>query len=219
MLDEVARKSLDQNGYVLVPNVQPSDLALTCESLGRVTVDKRSPQPYRRISPQQIELARENTLSSRYGIGSFPFHTDAAHWRQPPRYLVLFCTEPGSGGRETHLIDTRTWEIDDELRLSMRSEIWRMGHREQWLGTLAVENEGEFSVRYDTGCMSPTGPKAERLKIQIESLIDRSSRIRIPWKKNSLLVIRNSRLLHARAAAIAVDTDRILIRALIGGVQ
>lgn len=219
MLNEVARKTLDQNGYVLVPNVQPIDLSSMCESLGSITVDRRNPQPFRHISPQQKESARKNTLSSRYGVGSFPFHTDAAHWRQPPNYLVLFCSEPGSGGRETHLIDTRMWELDDELRLSMRSSIWRIGHREQWLGTLAAENDGELSVRYDTDCMSPAGPKAERLKIYIQSLIDCSVPIRIFWKENSLLVIKNSRMLHARAAALAVDSNRILIRVLIGGAQ
>jgi L-asparagine oxygenase len=29
--------------------------------------------------------------SGIYGLGCFPFHTDLAHWRVPPHYLLLRC--------------------------------------------------------------------------------------------------------------------------------
>src|SRR5262245_32192863 len=32
-----------------------------------------------------------NTYSGIYGLDRFPFHTDLAHWRMPPRYLLLRC--------------------------------------------------------------------------------------------------------------------------------
>jgi L-asparagine oxygenase len=35
--------------------------------------------------------APPNTYSGIYGIDRFPFHTDLAHWRLPPRYLLLRC--------------------------------------------------------------------------------------------------------------------------------
>lgn len=219
MLDKAACEHLRESGYTFLSDIEFSELPSICAVLGTVTMDRRSPAPYRRISPQKIESAKENTLSSRYGTGAFPFHTDAAHWRHPPTHLMLFCEKPGSANRQTHLIDTRAWKIDDELRASMRSAIWRAGHKEPWLCTVAEENGGELAVRYDTSCMSPAGPKAERLRLQIESCIADSTKIQISWEKNSLLIINNSRLLHARAMASSSDNDRILIRTLIGGMQ
>lgn len=35
--------------------------------------------------------ATPNTYSGIYGLDSFPFHTDLAHWRLPPRYILLRC--------------------------------------------------------------------------------------------------------------------------------
>ena len=33
--------------------------------------------------------ATPNTYSGIYGLDRFPFHTDLAHWRVPPRYPML----------------------------------------------------------------------------------------------------------------------------------
>jgi alpha-ketoglutarate-dependent taurine dioxygenase len=51
----------------------------------------------------------------------------------------------------------------------------------------------------------------------LERFLCESPKVTIEWKENDLLVLDNSRMLHARAAAEAEDTDRILERVLIGG--
>jgi L-asparagine oxygenase len=48
--------------------------------------------------------AAPNTYSGIYGLQHFPFHTDLAHWSQPPRYFLLRCAQ-GYADVPTLLLD------------------------------------------------------------------------------------------------------------------
>src|SRR5438876_672320 len=82
-----------------------SDVQRIASSLGPVTWDPRHPEPVRFIHPQERLDATPNSLSSRHGTGMFPFHTDAAHWRHPPDYLLLYCCNPGGANRVSLLLE------------------------------------------------------------------------------------------------------------------
>jgi L-asparagine oxygenase len=43
------------------------------------------------LTPTDAADATPNTYSGIYGLDVFPFHTDLAHRRDPPRYLMLRC--------------------------------------------------------------------------------------------------------------------------------
>jgi L-asparagine oxygenase len=92
---------LKRDGYSFVRGVRETDAIHIVQQLGPLRVDPRSPEPVRDIRPQPVQLAKENTLSSRYGTEAFPFHTDTAHWDRPARYLALYCVDPGEGKRPT----------------------------------------------------------------------------------------------------------------------
>jgi hypothetical protein len=211
--------TLRDQGYVLISGVGLDNAVSMARGLGMITMDRRSPELVRRISPQPIESAKPNTLSSRYGSGRFPFHTDAAHWEHPPDFVCLYCECPGSGGRPTELIDTHAWKIKPQLRLSLLSDIWKTGFRNPWLCTVGSVKNGDMRIRYDVGCMEPRGTSAARTQIEIERIICASTRIMVTWSPKSLLVINNSRMLHARGNSTRSDADRVLLRILVGGQQ
>ncbi len=213
------RSDLARNGFTVVRGVELSDVIKLANSVGNVTMDKRSPQPYRRISPQRVAAAKGNTLSSRYGLGSFPFHTDVAHWTKPATHVLLYCEAVGSGHRPTELIDTQSWKLSNGLRHSLTCDLWKAGHLSPKLRTVGTELNGTLAMRYDPGCMRPANSKSERLKDQLDELIAASKRITITWARWSLVIIDNARMLHARGAASAADVDRVLIRILVGGNQ
>jgi alpha-ketoglutarate-dependent taurine dioxygenase len=219
MLERTEVDSVKRSGYVIVRNSSREELAEICAAFGTITTDRRSADPFRRISPQEIELAKINTLSSRYGSGAFPFHTDAAHWREPPSYLALFCEHPGSARRATFLIDTADWPVDEKLAHEMRSQLWKAGHKNPFLCTVSIGTGEHPSIRYDMACMRIASQSTDLLRRKLEELIAASKRIEVRWETNSLLVLDNSRMLHARAAAATPDGDRVLVRALIGGQQ
>lgn len=213
-LDEIG---LRRDGYFFGAGFSEEDLKAVISRLGHVRVDDRSPDPVREISPQSIDLAKTNTLSSRYGAGQFPFHTDAAHWEKPARYLVLYCVNPGGGARPTLLQDSNKWHFSDaEIDLACRA-IWRTGHIRTRLCMFAEFRGGELAIRYDRDCMRPMTNEARELDRLIEQKLSHSESVQIQWEKNCLLVIDNHRMVHARGLAKRPDANRTLKRILIGG--
>ena len=212
-------KQVQAQGYVFLRDIGLTEATAIARSLGEITTDRRSPDPHRTISPQTFEAAKPNTLSSRYGLGNFPFHTDVAHWKHPADFVLLFCEDPGSGSRPTELIDTWQWCMSPQLNHALRSNLWKTGYRSPKFCTVVEELDGLAHWRYDIGCMRPAGNKSTQLQAEIESLISSASPQKVSWSREALLVIDNKRMLHARGQAVNADQDRKLIRMLVGGMQ
>ena len=99
------KTALGRDGYWVTHDVNPDALLdLACQ-LGSPQPDPRDHLLVKDIHPQPKERANPNTLSSRYGLGAFPFHTEAAYLSAPPRFLLLYCVHPGDGARPTLLLD------------------------------------------------------------------------------------------------------------------
>lgn len=210
-------EALDRDGFCLAQGVQETDLLGVVEPLGRIRFDPRSPEPVRTIQPQQAGAAKTNTLSSRYGTGGFPFHTDTAHWKRPARYLLLYCVAPGEGMRPTRLQDSRAWQLTEEETDLACFLLWAFGHRHVRLGHLAVRSADRLAVRYDMDCMRPMTAEAGELKAILQHRIETTAETRIDWATGTLLAIDNHRIVHARGEAQRPDANRVLKRVLIGG--
>ena len=207
---------LEERGYHLAYEPCSDALLEFISPLGKILVDPRSPTPVRDIRPQPVAEAKANTLSSRYGLGGFPFHTDAAHWRIPARYLVLYCVQPGSGGRPTLMKDSRVWLERDDLKYAATREIWKSGHARPQLCTVGIMIKDRFAVRFDEACMIPMTAAASRLRDKIRTCIESSPIINVVWAPGTVLILDNHRMLHARGTAVRPDTDRVLRRILVG---
>lgn len=73
------------NGFTVLPACRPdADGADVAATLGKVLQLGDTP-PVHRIVPKATDAAGSNSYSGLYGLGTFPFHTDMAHWRPPPR--------------------------------------------------------------------------------------------------------------------------------------
>jgi len=96
---------LSKHGYVFLPNYQPSlHAAAVAMNLGQPLTPWEGGLIQTLIPRNE---ATPNTYSGIYGLDRFPFHTDLAHWRIPPRYLLLRCVT-GYADVPTLLIDGRT---------------------------------------------------------------------------------------------------------------
>lgn len=185
--------------------------------LGNVTHDPRHPCDFRRISPQPLESATPNTLSSRYGTGAFPFHTDAAHWATPPAYVLLYCDSPGRGRRRTLVHDAWVWPLSAEERCAVLEGVWRVAYRRPFLATAGVRASDSLHLRFDPGCMRPYGRRADAALDAIIYNLNRGRIMDFEWQSGKLLVIDNRRCLHARSDAVEADGDRVMCRILVGG--
>lgn len=208
---------LGLNGFCYLEAIDGPFVWDLATALGDPTADRRDPQLIRSIRPQDLTEAKENTLSSRYGLGPFPFHTDVAHWTTPARYVLLYCVDPGSGARPTLLSDSVRWNLSRTESRLLCNEVWKTGHRSPRLCTVGSMADGTVNIRFDPGCMLPLTEGARKTQQIIEAALGRAPQDRIDWRPGDLLVIDNYRVLHARGSTLARDTDRILERILVGG--
>lgn len=182
--------------------------------LGRVLADPRTGAAVRDLRPQRRDRANPNTLSSRYGDGAFPFHTEAAYLAVPPRFLILYCQDPGRGRRPTQLIDG-SWLIE-RLTLADRPGSWvvRAG-RPAFLAHVVERIGTRIVLRYDAECMFPSGRTSYQEQREIDQFLNTAAPTPIHWRPGDLLVIDNARFLHGRGSSTADDHDRLLKRAMI----
>jgi hypothetical protein len=176
--------------------------------LGGVTTSRRNPLPLRRIRPVTSAAAPSNTLSSRYGNGAFPLHTECAFWREPPTFIALLCENRGTGNRET------TLAIPGRLSCSLWTDPWEVfGARPRFLCTVATNGKRGTEIRFDGDCMKPAA------RLQTGPVFSELTQHGIRWAEQDVLVLDNRRCLHGRGDGSSFDENRVLVRMLIGGRQ
>lgn len=203
------------SGFAKIASFASHQLLPLCCALGVPRGDIRDSRKVRPLQPQSSGEARSNTLSSRYGTGPFPFHTETAYWFNPARFLVLHCENPGAGLRPTFLADTHSWQLGDQDRWLLENAGWKIKARKPFLSSILNMRTNRQRVRFDRECMAPFTNDANRAQNLLAQQLERCNAITIHWSAYDLLVIDNERMLHARGPTSAPDPDRTLYRVLI----
>ncbi|MFG2994212.1 TauD/TfdA family dioxygenase [Streptomyces sp. NPDC048257] len=149
------------------------------------------------LRPVDQAEAEPNSLSSRYGKGAQPLHTDGAHLLNPPDIVVLAC-------ETTSTTPTRLW--NGMLRGPYVEGVGQPVQHGVFL--ISSGNDSFFDVaytrrrlRFDPGCMLPCDARARRAAQYFEEAL--GSAIDHRWTEPSqVLLIDNRRVLHARSSAI-----------------
>ena len=208
-------EDIDRQGYSWIEDTSDADMWTLATALGVPAYEARDRQVIKLIRPQAEHLSPPNTLSSRHGTGSFPFHTDAAYWHTPPRFLLLRCLDPGEGGRCTLLTDPRAWLSKQQWDMLSRAVCTIAGSR-HFLGTIAARHpEGFTMIRYDSACMRPTNRRSAAASALIDIQIAEAQTIKIHWQHGAVLIVDNYRLLHARSESLVPDPNRLHQKILI----
>jgi hypothetical protein len=150
------------------------------------------------LHPLEQTDAPPNSLSAQYGTGEQPLHTDGAHLEQPPDVVVLAC-------EGTSATPTRVWR-------RQRTESGRFTlvepHYVRHGIFLVHSGKGSFfspaatdaRFRYDPGCMTPCDERARQTVAYFERALEQA--VEHQWDQpNTILVIDNRKVLHARASA------------------
>lgn len=158
--------------------------------------------------------ATPNTYSGIYGLDRFPFHTDLAHWRLPPRYFLLRCVT-GYADAPTLLLDGQT--ILDAVTLDILTRAIFKPRRpregELQLLRLCEFTDRGYRFRWDDVFLKPAsriGEVAGRL-VREQFPICEPLTIALARAGDTLL-IDNWRMLHARSPIPAECEDRRIQR-------
>ncbi len=181
------RASLDGHGWVgfsrsdIAPSLKQIFASLSVKSLR-----------YRAIIPIAKSNARPNTLSSRFGLEKFPFHTDNVLHDVPPRYLVFVAPLPRA-------VATLIW---DSLTLPFQSRnraIFLLQAQTQQKYIRLEQPYGTSSiVRFNGSLMTPLNQEAKDAVRLIEV---GHNNVIIDWFKYKIVVLDNWRMLHGRGTS------------------
>jgi L-asparagine oxygenase len=209
------RSKLSQTGYLYLPSYHPD--ASTDEiarSLGTpLALANRS--PVHQLKPKSAKTATPNTYSGVFGYGGFPLHTDLAHWRFPPRFLMLRCIT-GFAAVPTLLVDGAAI-IDDENRSIFSRALVRPPRPidgSMPLLRLYGQQDGQGLLRWDEVFIRPASPTGEVGLRKFGECLARIQPVKIALATSGdTLILDNWRMLHGRSPVPPGCQGRLLDRA------
>ena len=212
MLSDQVSAELDSYGWLLVDYPDEEPLLELARRLGDPVPARAGAALPERLVPTHAANAAANSLSARYGFGAFPFHTDAAHHRDPPRILVM-----RSCGASADVADTRLINLHDAvgpLLSELRGGTWLVNAgRSRFYAPVVVRRGGVSTLRFDPGCMRAVSTRANEVERHLESIITTARGTPVRWIPAKALVVDNWRCLHGRAPVR--DGERVLERVLV----
>ena len=203
---------LDTTGYCYIASLRPGTDALEIgNSLGEISA-AGSAAPVELIPREQSE-ASPTSYSGLYGLNPFPFHTDLAHWRRPPRYLLLRC-RVGSPHVKTHLVDGL--QIAQSLDMS-RLHLAHMQPRRPLKGKIPLlrlySSSPDELVRWDDVFIQPANETARFYCASFRQAIQSAQCTSFALaNEGDTLLIDNWRMLHSRSGVPFSARTRIIER-------
>jgi L-asparagine oxygenase len=144
------------------------------------------------------ESGTPNTYSGIYGLNRFPFHTDLAHWRVPPHYLLLRCIK-GYADIPTLLLDGQALVEGELLELLSRAIVKprRPRNGATTLLRLCEATDCGYRLRWDEVFLKPASKIGDVADQRIKECLANSTSISIPLTRpGDTLLINNWRMLH-----------------------
>ncbi|MCQ8870364.1 hypothetical protein NP945_00820 [Mesorhizobium sp. LMG17149] len=158
--------------------------------------------------------AAPNSYSGIYGLDHFPFHSDLAHWRTPPRYLLLRCIT-GYADVPTLMIDGH--DLIDAVTLDILARAIFKPRRPRngsvSLLRLCEPVEDVVRIRWDEVFLKPASRIGEVADLRVREWLS----TRIPTalslaQTHDTLLIDNWRMLHARSPILPGRESRAIER-------
>lgn len=217
--DEI-RSSLLKKGWVTFDwDGAQADLLKLAKELGEPIPSRKAGNLVDRLIPTTAEQAHIRSMSSLFGEGAFPFHTDAAYLRVPPRFVILRHAEGESVSRPTLLLDSQSLPLASHALNVLRREVWLVnGGRGRFYTPILNETlvPGTTIARFDRNCMKPVGDEASCSLEILENMLASAEPRSISWSKSQVLIVDNWKILHARGPKPFEETEsRILERVLV----
>lgn len=173
-----------------------------------------------RLTPIEREHARPGTMSSLFGVGAFPFHTDGAHLRVPPHFIFLRIAAGFFSRRPTLLCDAAGLPLSLEDKCDLARAVWLVrGGRLPFLSSVFNDSliPGRIVVRFDRCCMTPANSRSRKSARTMDCALEKSTSLAVRWStRDQVLILDNWRTLHGRGAAPSdSDEQRVLERVAI----
>lgn len=209
--------SLSENGWIEynVSFKNDEELLKIASSVGSIQPDLNGIL-INKIQPKEKGNGTIDSFSFKYGLSSFPYHTDTAYLDRPMGY-ILFYNETLSK-TATNLIFIKNWLKNlskEELTILKRSIfLLKTPHFQKFTHIISGTNN---DLRYDPNVMLPYNSYSKIAAQIISDFIRKENPIKIEWSCHKILIVNNRQILHSRDEV--VDNNRILKRIYINELE
>lgn len=206
------REEIRKSGYIFSGSYRPNDsIVEIAEHFGKPLVpwDDGLVQT---LVPQTE--AAPNSYSGIYGLGHFPFHSDLAHWRTPPRYLLLRCIT-GHADVSTLMIDGHDLIGAVTLDILSRAIFKPRRPRDGSVSLLRLceSVEDVVRIRWDEVFLKPASRIGEVADLRIRGWLSTRTPTALSLAEpHDMLLIDNWRMLHARSPILPGRESRVIER-------
>ncbi len=163
-------------------------------SLGNPIASRLNAPLIDNIVPLKKEEAHKQSLSANFGADDFPFHTDGAYFKIPPRYILLRYVKGIENPTSTIVCDLS--DIDNEAKMRLKLDMWKVKSRNFSFYSSILSEDGQF-YRYDRCIMTPSNNKINNATF-IENLVSTKPSKEIEWFPNKTIIIDNWNFMHHR---------------------
>lgn len=192
-------QSISDSGFEIETRIQPAPRRRLVPRL--IKEAKGCVIRVTRLRPTLSPEAAPNSLSSRYGLGSFPKHTDYSTYSVPAHFIALYC--PVFRDAETQLFEAEA--AIAPLGQKARAALFRVQDaRRHFSARYVSECKLGTIYRYNADCMNPINKEARAVAALVATFSEPS--LTIDWSKTSAVAFDNWRYLHARNPLIKVDS-------------
>lgn len=218
-MPESVRASISKYGFAFLPSYHVQS------GVGEVALSLGDPiaRSDGGISENLIPraFASPNTYSGIYGLAEFPFHTDLAHWLQPPRFILLRCSK-GYQSVFTLLHDGAA--IADAVTRDLMMRALFKPRRPQrgasFLLRLCERFENADRFRWDQVFLRPACKLGQVAHHEVGAYLRRENPTKLSLiAAGDTLLIDNWRMLHARSLVPRGCEDRRIERVYLRGLH
>ena len=211
------KTNLQLKGWCIIEKLEESDFILLSKMFGEPVIEDYSGNIIEELRIKEEDTNNKGSWANIYQAGEYPFHTDMAYYKIPPKFLFLRLKQGCTSNRKTVLFDIQSQNINTQEQTYLGEDIWKINNYSTIFTTkiLSHLNSKEYVYRYDPVCMSPFFSNSKS-KIILESLFENGIKKEISWTEKQVLLINNWRVFHSRdKGSSLVESNRILQRILI----
>ncbi len=222
MISDKALKSIlhkvEIQGFIDLGIMKNFDLLSFAQRIGK-------PTP---ILPNEPELGlvggrvKANNLSIKEYASIYkkniPFHTDAAYYELPPKYLILKLKQTSQSNRTTTIKKIFT-AIDQYSFNIFNKSLWKIRTPQGgfFIGKIIEKVNDNYFFRYDQNSMKPYFKKNIQSKYLLNNIINNLPLYQIHWEPEQVVIINNWKVFHGNSEIInnIPSQHRILERVLV----
>ena len=211
-MSQEIRDEIHKSGYMFLTSHRPNDSV--------VEIAKHCGKPMAPWGEGLVQTllprteAAPNSYSGIYGHSHFPLHSDLAHWRTPPRYLLVRCVT-GYADSPTLLVDGH--DLIDAITLDILARAIFKPRRPRdgrvSLLRLCESIEDTVRIRWDEVFLKPASRIGEVADLRIREWLSTCKPTALSLARpHDTLLIDNWRMLHARSPILPGRENRKIQR-------